>query len=317
MSESVPLTEPEPVAVSDPVFREAEEVYRGGVEHPASPVSAVRAASASPSDSDPPLPTLVIILARKFTTALADRLSRLLDAGLDAHAVVDCSVEPAIPSHDSLCTRVHFVPDAALLAAGFTDLQSKTCGKKLTAWERATYWCTARRRTFAYAWFVEDDVLWDTASALAALVRGYAPDSADLVTQDIAASQAARRTWPHWAGAHGLVPREALSASFNVICRMSPRMLLALGRLARSRGRLGFHEVLFRSLAGHEGLRVSLFHDTHETLTPGAPPLVGTPRLLLRFRPPFTDAEIRAELGRRVPGMLFHPVKHFSRELDL
>lgn len=259
------------------------------------------------------LATIVVIMTRKWSPELMKRLAHLVAVGLDAHLVLDD--ETSMP--DTPDARVHFIDDPSLLAAGFTDLQSKTCGKKLTAWERATLWCAQQRRSLAFAWLVEDDVLWDRPDTLSSLVQGFARDPSDLVAQDLAASQASRPTWPHWNAAHGLLPSASWAASFNVICRLSSRFLSALAAFARRRGCLGFHEVLLRSLAVHHGLRVALFHDPHEALA-ALPPLTrGLPRMLLRYRPAFTDAELERELGmHRDGGMIFHPVKHFSSVLD-
>lgn len=278
------------------------------------------------SGSVPPAPTLVVVMARKTTSELLARVDHLLAVGLDVHLIVDCPIPVDERGGLGGEERIHYVDDADLLAVGFTDLQSKTCGKKLTAWERALLWCARKgRAAFAYAWLIEDDVLWDTASSLAALVRGYDHNDADLVTQDIAGSQASRPSWPHWNAAYGLIPREAWAASFNVICRVSRRLLAAVATLGRSRGCLCFHEVLLRSLAVQYRLRVALFHDPHESLASLPPPL-GFPRMLLRYRPAFTDIDLRRALerygrgssgGSDERGIIFHPVKHSSRELDL
>ena len=293
---------------------------------PQPPVSSVAEGSGGATCPVPPAPTLVVLMARKSTPELLARVERLLAVGLDVHLIVDCPIAVDERGGSGGEVRVHFIDDADLLAVGFTDLQSKTCGKKLTAWERALLWCARKSRAaFAYAWLVEDDVLWDTASTLASLVRGYDNNDADLVTQDIAGSQASRPSWPHWNAAYGLIPREAWAASFNVICRVSRRLLSAVATLGRSRGCLCFHEVLLRSLAVQYRLRVALFHDPHESLASLPPPL-GFPRMLLRYRPAFTDLDLRRALercgrgtsgGSDELGIIFHPVKHFSHELDL
>jgi hypothetical protein len=254
----------------------------------------------------PPVRTIAVIMARKPSDTLCSRIECLLGAGLDAHLVIDCGVGDDV-STARIADRVHFIPDADLTAAGFTDLQSKTCGKKLTAWERALLWCSklAAERALGYVWIIEDDVRWDDVSSLVALIDGYAADAADLVAQRIADSQASRPHWPHWGTMHGLLPAASgLCATFNVISRLSARLLAEIAAFGAAKRRLGFHEAFLPSLAHQRGLRISFYHDPHEGLA-ALPPPRGLPSMLLRFRPPVTDAELA-----RHEANIYHPIKN-------
>jgi hypothetical protein len=212
----------------------------------------------------------------------------------------------AVPTPDAdaalmawAAARAHYIPDADLNATGFAGLQDRTCGKRLTAWERATLW--AHRQGWDFTWLVEDDVQWAHPRDVLRLCETYVGDAADLVAHKIAATQAEHPRWPHWRSGYGLLPEAHWTASFNVISRMSKALLAAAAAFGAKRGMLAFHELFFPTLVRMHGLRATWYDDAAQGL-------------LLRFRPPFEEAAVAGMLagGRH---RIFHPVKHESPAL--
>jgi hypothetical protein len=199
--------------------------------------------------------------------------------------------------------RVHYVPDDALRAAGFCDLNSKTVQKKFTAWERALFWAWRERPDWAHAWFLEDDVFWAEPRALIRLVRAYDTDPStgpDYIASKIGASKADAPAWPHWGAAYGLpFAPEHLAAAFTVVCRFSRALLEDVGKYARKYGTLAYLELFLPSLAKARGRRIHWFGPE-------------APFLHLRYRPAFTDRELNDALTGSA-ARVFHPVKHEPR----
>jgi hypothetical protein len=230
----------------------------------------------------------LLILARSATPALCARLDALVDAGLDAYIVVDDGDLAAHP-------RAVTVDTDTLLALGIVRLTQATTAREVTAWERGIAYaalCTDWERV----WLMEDDVHITSAPAFAAVLQEQ-PPSVDLVGQAIAPSPAHDRVWPHWLHRTALpFEPEALCSCFLVVCRLSRRLLDALVAFAGARGQLSFLELLIPTLARAHGM-------SHA-------PFTSPQRVLLRYQPPLTDAEMQAATGV----VAFHPVKHLPAQ---
>ena len=198
---------------------------------------------------------------------------------------VDSSSEEWSPFALRRCpARVHSVDASEARRLKWTNMTAKflKSGRDVTGWEKATLWAHGMLRADAAAdavaavstgsatnnsasdttnsegasasiraqrvvWFVEDDVWW-SENALEDMISAYSTSSSDLITQRLHPTFADGPSWPHWALGSGVIPNKFWAASFNVICRVSLRVLDAAAALARARGRLTFHEQLFPSL---------------------------------------------------------------------
>jgi hypothetical protein len=198
---------------------------------------------------------------------------------------IDSSSEEWSPYALRRCpARVHSVDASEARRLKWTNMTAKflKSGRDVTGWEKATLWAHGMLRADAAAdaialvstgsgaansacdttnsggasasvrpqrvvWFVEDDVWW-SENALEDMITAYSTSSSDLITQRLHPTFADGPSWPHWALGSGVVPNKFWAASFNVMCRVSLRVLDAAAALARARGRLTFHEQLFPSL---------------------------------------------------------------------
>ena len=143
--------------------------------------------------------------------------------------------------------RADAAADAA--ASVVTAAAADSCGNaaQVGGASGAVVRATVAPRAQRVVWFVEDDVWW-TESALEDIINAYSSSSSDLITQRLHPTFCDGPSWPHWSLASGVVPNKFWAASFNVMCRVSLRVLDAAAALARARGRLTFHELLFPSL---------------------------------------------------------------------
>jgi hypothetical protein len=264
-----------------------------------------------------PNSTVVVLMARLMTKALRLRHAALLDAGLDAHIVLEAAYEarpglsrrdhgaaaspPPPPVLAKLGPREHHSPTHIVAAAGFSDLISRMGSRRISAWDRALYWCHSQRVRFC--WLVEDDVLWDTPGALRSIVAAFADEPAGLVAHSLQEHTDNPGAWAHrdaclsvlGPSAAGVVP------AFCPLSRVSGALLDALGTLGRSKGRLCFLEALLPAVAAREGLGVVHFD---------APPVrPGLPRFAMRYRPPFTAAELAVHAFN-----VYHPVKSLQQQ---
>lgn len=216
---------------------------------------------------------MLLILARKVTPELLERTDKLPNAKL----IVD--EETSI--------------DDDIFKAGFTHLNTKITRKSITAWERGLYYAWKHCKDQKYIWFMEDDVYCRTGSAIAEVMKSYDHSTADLISTPIATSPDDLPRWPHWGQGHGFFERDTLAASFNVFCRLSRKLIVSLAKMAKEHGRLCFLEVLFASRCKEKRLQVAPLHSE---------------RLMLRYRPPFSPAEIQL-LEKHSYVRIFHPVK--------
>lgn len=216
----------------------------------------------------------VILLCRSATDVLRHRQQLLEDAGVACKIVADDET---------------LVTDAELRAAGWTDLNTATVGKDITAWERATFW--AHKQCYDYTWFIEDDVFWTRTDHLVNLLKSYNRSNADLVAQSIAMRPEDAPHWPHWR--QSLFKQHEQCATFNPLCRLSRALLQEIANLAQEHRRLCFLEVLFASACKSARLRYAT---------------LASERLLLRYRPSFSTAELDV-LRKNSYVRIFHPVK--------
>ena len=67
----------------------------------------------------------VLLMTRNLNPVISRRLSRLVDAGLDAHVILDIDASPNGPPYGA---REHYFSTDQVLKAGFTDLTFNTTG---------------------------------------------------------------------------------------------------------------------------------------------------------------------------------------------
>jgi hypothetical protein len=272
----------------------------------------------------------IVVMVRTLGPWMLHRVRELVLAGLDAHIIVDepldamptraefrlskrlVAVPPIMqttkeaawcedgmsPAERDFCAeRVHFIGNHVIKSAGFTDLQTKTCNKSMTAWERGLYWC-ALQHTWDYVLTIEDDAQWTDPTAIIQLCKTYEGNDADLLCHRIAESPAAHPSWPHWHCGEGMFEPKHFTASFNVVMRMSRRLLQAVKDFGQRKGTLLFHELMFASLAKEHGLKIHYWNDE--------------PLLMLRWRPEFSDDALEKEyLG--TTRCIFHPIKRETK----
>lgn len=267
--------------------------------------------------------TVVVLLARYLSQAIRRRHTDLVTAGLNAHIVVEAALEvrPAsktgLPAASRVAVRLrsreHHTPAHVVLASGFTDLISRMGSRRVSAWDGALYWCHQER--VAFCWLAEDDVLWDSPGALAALVTGYAGNTAGLVAHAMPSPEPGVPSGGRWshsdACAPVLGPTAATTApAFCPLARVSGALLDALAGIAHARGRLCFLEVLLPAVAAQSGLGVSLFDSDVLMQRPDALAASRLPRMAMRFRPTFNATELVAHAAS-----IYHPVKSLQSSL--
>jgi hypothetical protein len=109
--------------------------------------------------------------------------------------------------------------------------------------------------------------------------------------------------WPHWRIKSTLgFETSMLTTSFNPICRLSDRMLSAIGAFAALHRCLTFHEFLFATLAKTCGMRVRFFDGVAD-------------KVLIRYRPLLTNRDLNRYIYR-YSSIIAHPVKHVPRWPD-
>jgi hypothetical protein len=316
---------------------------------------------------EPPAPEsssagpLVVFIARRAEESLISRVTALIAAGVDAHIIAD-EVEslPAVLPRNAgddgdewsksalrrCAARVHSVDATEVRRLKWTNMTAKflKSGRDVTGWEKATLWAHGMLRADAAApevgagnetaqrcvWLIEDDVWW-AENGLVDMMSAYSSSSAHLIAQKLHPTYESGPSWPHWALGSGVLPNKFFSSSFNVICRVSFRVLEAAAALARARGRLAFHEVLFASLVRMLAAGVfkpppparkpenspselssaaasdsASYADTHAEWF--LPPWSSG----IRYRPEWTDSELSASLDE-TDVLVFHPVKHEVR----
>ena len=214
-----------------------------------------------------------------MTATILTRLNRLVAAGLDAHLAVDAPFE-----NPQLFPRVHYVASEHVLALNLTEATYHMTKRAITAWERGIVFCW--KQAYDHCWFAEDDVRWEDPQTIRALVDGYAPDPAGIISK----FHSAYRTSPgerHFIQLCGAW-LEPLGSShlwvktFNPLCRMSRSLIRGIIDVAARNGKLCFFEGLFSSIAGVQRLGLSFF---------GVSPPPGSPRIcsVYRANPPFSE----------------------------
>jgi hypothetical protein len=276
-------------------------------------------------------PFHVVVMVRTLGPWMLHRVQELVHAGLDAHIIVDDPLDAgstraefrlekrlrAVPDimsvpcglstwkldgmspveRDFCAERVHYVGDDEISRAGFTDLQTKTCNKSRTAWERGLYWCSFQT-DWDYVLTIEDDAQWTDPTAISQLCNKYKNNTADLLCQSIAEQPSAHPSWPHWHCGDGMFDPKYYTASFNVVMRMSQRLLQAVKAFGARKHSLLFHELMFASLAKEQRLGIHYWNDE--------------PLLMLRWRPEFSDDVLRTEYFGTTK-CLFHPIKRETK----
>ena len=273
-----------------------------------------------------------------YAAASAGRAAAAVAPGAAASSNAATPAAPSSWSPDALrgcSSRAHSVDEAEARRLNWTGMTAKffNRGKAVTGWEKATLWAHGVLRADAAAcaesesgvrpvWFVEDDVWW-SESGLTDLFSAYAESPADLIAQRLHPTFGDGPMWPHWSLANGVVPKNFWACSFNVVSRVSFRVLDAAAALARARGRLTFHELLFPSLVGM--LKAGVFRPKRAAaVVEAAAAPVETVRAQvvdaslqwfeapwstgIRFRPEWSDAEL-LDAVETTPARVFHPVK--------
>lgn len=123
--------------------------------------------------------------------------------------------------------------------------------KAVTAWERG--WKLLAERLGEITgpvWFVEDDVAGG-AEAWSELIEATERVDADFSACEIRSLED-DQGWKHWRKGAGFFQEPA--RSFNPLCRVSARLVLAVLEFRRQHGRFCFLEMIFASLVREHGL---------------------------------------------------------------
>jgi len=149
-----------------------------------------------------------------------------------------------------------YIPDDCL--QGFEGMTTgMVSSHPYTAWGRAVFHVLATRQPDEAIWFIEDDVALQPDSIRKLLSRCRSVH-VDLAAWDIT-PRSSDPDWPFWH----LTSEELKShswRSFNPICRVSAQMLDAVSSFSRETTTLGFHEILWATLAMKHGMRVLDWH---------------------------------------------------------
>lgn len=273
-----------------------------------------------PSQTSPPV---VVLLCSEVNDEAVLQMNAFLRLGLDAHVIPDTVTAGS--------ERVHWVPTETALAAGYSHL-NPNMAVNVSAWDRGLLWVTpyAARTGSTHVWFIEMDVWLADGRALLDVINLFpeegSPTHYDLIAssllspgpglgddwywwQDHRISWAMGRTgslllpYNHSGGVPG-PPLTPLMATFNVLCRLSTRLLNEVAAMAAREGRLVLHEALFPTLVRakeREGWRLTWF---------------ATPWINIRWRPEFSAEEAR-EGSARFGWRVIHPVKDAWQHLQL
>ena len=183
------------------------------------------------------------------------------------------------------------VDEEVCVAAGYRNATS-VFHKPVIAWDKALYAADGR---FQQCWFIEDDVLFADARALARLIDRYAADPNALLCASYAEPDS-DPDWPHWATAEAFFPRIVTAHAFVPLCRLSAAVLAAVGEIARVNGRLCYIETMFASIRKSLHLPVGVYDASVASI---------------RFQPYFTLDEARALFDSGVAAV--HPFKQIAR----
>ncbi|KAL6058996.1 hypothetical protein QOT17_014520 [Balamuthia mandrillaris] len=258
--------------------------------------------SAPQPSEDPPKPVL-IFLAKKLSEDIVNRAEALRENGVNAFICLHSqnNLHPMARREQDL---IIWQPNEPLQEKGWVNLLSsvykqnhqKRASLSVTSWERALFW--AHEQKLPHVWFVEDDVWWANSSAVAEMVRHYTDDDTDLVTRSHRVCKAENKEdWPLWGEGKGILTEEELCKTYNVICRLSLRLLQRVDDFARQHNTLLFHEVLLASLSQRHGYTARK---------------LDYPGVNVRYRPTFGLEELQKGMGSGQ--FLFHPVKMYLND---
>ncbi len=236
--------------------------------------------------------TPVIIMTRAVNEELIKRVKSLIKAGISTYLVVDHE-PPSIPRFNH---RIIWIPDETLEKYHWGTLVSESFKRKhnvnYTSWDRATFWAYTQK--FDYAWFIEDDVDWIKVADIKKLLNSYNNSTAGLIASHIPDMEDMNQ-WLHWNTLKGYFPKHIWKASFNVISRISYKVLAGLHKFASKHHKLIFHETLLPTITHTLGLKIEY---------------ISNPTAIIRWRPVFKEENIRdyIEKGYKI----FHPVKDYN-----
>jgi hypothetical protein len=196
-----------------------------------------------------------LILARESGT-MAEGLRKVLEPLGKVEVIVDrLAGERAVGARcsgnglEQDASATVYVPDAE--AEGYGGLMSRSGNfSSTTAWSRAFVHLERTLEDDEAVWFVEDDVAGDMGS-FAEFVGKTAARNADLSAIDLRAKRDDAH-WSWWGYAEEYF--EEPCRGFQPMCRLSGSLVRALLEFRRQHGTFTFHEVLFASVAGREGM---------------------------------------------------------------
>ena len=250
---------------------------------------------------------VVILLCADVNIEVVNLLNSFIRQGLDAHVIPDTEIVSSV--------HVHYLPTHYVQTSGYS-LLNPNMESNVSAWDRGILWTTSylAETGNTFAWFIELDVWLADKQALSDLIRHFEASPCDLIAADVLSRGPGVDDWYWWydhrvseaRGASGdlMLPRKSpfhtngapLIATFNVLSRLSSRLLHEIARVAAREGRLIIHEALFPSLVRareREGWSLTWF---------------ALPWVNIRWRPEFTEEEARE--GVREQGWrIIHPVK--------
>ncbi len=178
-----------------------------------------------------------MILCRE-PTAISEQLIGMLENFGEAEVISDSPSEVAIWYPDDVMDGFHFLN-------GFSAYH-----RPITAWERAwKHLDTTAGERRGDVWLVEDDVA-GSATAWSELIQRTREVDADLSAVEVRCRDVDPH-WPHWLNGQGMFSTP--SASFNPLCRLSPRLVSVVLEFRRCHRRFIFLEVLFASLVAEHG----------------------------------------------------------------
>jgi hypothetical protein len=229
---------------------------------------------------------LFLIITRTQTPLIEKRIRSLVNAGIDAYAVVDN--EPVSGK------RFLTIPDHEMDTLGWTNHMSRN-KHRITAWDKATY--IAFKSGKKYVWFCEDDVFWNKVSIIKHIINTQS--NADLIAYPLAKTYSEDPDWLHWGKVELLTTQKKYwTATFNQLCRLSQRVLQQMHELSITKKRLFFHEGMFATICNMNRYQIQYLPDIID------PDIF----INIRWDKPYKADEIK-ELIKEHTNILLHPVK--------
>jgi hypothetical protein len=233
---------------------------------------------------------MFIFITRKKTAHIESRVQQLLRSNIDAYAVVD-------EMDTTQSKRYITYSDYFMNEKGWTHHMSKVVNK-ITAWDKATYF--AYESGEPYVWFCEDDVFWNRPQVIKTIIEETSHLKSDLIAYPLANTYEDYPKWFHWSKTEMITSKKKYwSASYNQLCRVSRRLLVAMAVLSQQRKRLFFHETMFPTLCKMGGFEITYLTDLKLPI-----------QIIIRWDKPFTKEQIEKEMSEN-KYVLLHPVKLF------